>query len=380
MKAKLVSTMAVALAIFGVLILAAPVIRDHTRVMNELEQARAMIGPDWPELASARVTTAGDIYLENLDGQITAIERRLARRGDDRLLAHLAMLRYHRFQVSGNLEDAEAARRILSEAWEHGDRPSLAAARARVLIGFHEFDEAESVLRLAEEAGVSKASILELRDSLARVRGKSDTAAGDRPINEALAPVALVGMAADLEASGRPVAASQVLKAAQDRYLDTSPYTLAWIHVQQGIVFLNLEDYPSARLFFAAAYQRFPEYTLAAEHLAETELALGNFEEAAQLYRVVAERSGHPEFYHQLSKAERALGRETEVRKLEERARAGYGDLLEKYPRMYADHAARYYIDVGERESALALASLNLSQRNDPMARELMATARECCR
>jgi TolA-binding protein len=365
----------------GYLLLEAPAIREVAKMGDELEQARAMIGPQWPQLTTGRATTSGEIYLENLNGQIESLERRRLVEIDERWIARLALLRYHRFQISGDIEDAEAARKRLSEAWEQGAGTRLAVAYARVLIGFHEFEKADSVLRAAEEAGGQESAVLELRNSLARVRGEATAVTGEaESIDESLAPVVLVGMAADLAAHGWPAAASRALKLAQDRYVDTSPYTLAWIHVQQGIIFLDHKDYASARLFFAAAHQRFPGYTLAAEHLAETELALGHFEAAARLYRAVVANSGHPEFYHQLAKAERALGNTASANRHATLAAEGYQELVRKHPRMYADHAARYYIEIGEREPAVELASLNLSQRGDGRAKELLATARECCR
>ena len=382
MKAKHVYLTALSLALVGLLALAVPRLIERAQLGEEVDQARALIGSDWPQLVAARPTTSGEIYLANLDGQVEALRLRLARGADDRLLARLALLRYHRFQITGDIREAEAARQILSEAWNDDAGPELATAYARVLIGFHEFDQADAVLSSVEAAGGAEDPVAELRDSLARIRGKAWTDEPGQPLpaENTLAPATRAGQAADLAANGQPAAAASLLKAVQDSYNDTSPYTLAWIHVQQGIIFLGLEDYGSARVFFSAAYQRFPQYTLAAEHLAETELALGHFEAAAALYRTVAERSGHPEFYHQLSKAERALGNEAAAKRFESLALEGYEALVEKYPRMYADHAARYYIDIGAREPALALANLNLAQRNDPMARALLVTARECCR
>jgi hypothetical protein len=65
---------------------------------------------------------------------------------------------------------------------------------------------------------------------------------------------------------------------------------------------------------------------------------------------------------------------------LAEQAEVGYRELVERYPLMYADHATLYYIDIGARDKAVELATLNLAQRQSPQAEELLATARECCR
>jgi hypothetical protein len=381
MNPKYIFTIALIMALGGYLLLKPPNMSRDSGVEDQLDMARAMIGPDWPQLPASKTTTAGDIYLQNLEGQIESLQRRIEFRADEKWIVRLALLRYHRFQIIGDIKDAEAARGLLARAWHSSAGPRLGAAYARVLIGFHEFEEADSVLRMAESAGGQETEIMELRSSLARVRGESVVEnIGPDTIDESFAPLALVTLAADLAANGKPAAATRALKAAQDRYSDTSPYTLSWIHVQQGIIFLQYRDYSSARLFFAAAVQRFPGYTLAAEHLAETELALENFESAARLYREVVARSGHPEFYHQLAKAERFLGNGDDANRYDSLAASGYEELVGEHPRMWADHAARYYIDIGERDAAVALASLNLEQRGDRRAEELLATARECCR
>ena len=350
----------------------------------QLDEARSLIAADWPLLQADWPTTDGQIYLENLDGQIATLQKRLRISREAKFVSQLALLRYHRFQVTGEIAEAEAALGLAGEGAASAQSADAHLAYAAILLGFHEFDAANAALdaaalHAAAFNGGNDREIARLRKAVAKAQGKS-VPAEQAPVRElALTPAELVVVANDRLQSGRLAEASRLLRQAQDRYQDSGPYVLAWIHVQQGIVFLQHEDYASARLFFAAAHQRFPQFTLAAEHLAETELALGNFEVAAALYREVAERSGHPEFFHQLSVAQRALGDIELAEASAKRAQEGYRQLIERHPLMYADHAVHYYMDIGERDEAVRLASLNFDKRPDSAAETLLATARACC-
>jgi len=340
-----------------------------------LAQARAMTGPGWPVSTGQRPTTSGAIYLANLNGQIAELKRLNASQAENRFAPELAKLLYHRFQLTGRLEDAESALLLISgdSQKSHANADLISA---RILMGFHEFDKALLALEQAEKNGAPKTETAAVRRAVSGAQGADIQSKSD----VSPTPENLVSQAAAWVEQGRPDKASELLRMAQDQYIDSSPFTLAWIHVQQGIIFLDNQDYATARQFFAAANERFPQYTLAAEHLAETELALGNHEVAAILYRNVVEQSEHPEFYHQLSRAEILLGNKEESQQAALLAQQGYDQLTEEYPLMFADHAVGYYIDIGDRATAISLAETNLEQRQNRSAKLLLATARECCR
>jgi len=344
---------------------------------SDIAQARALMGPEWPQGVDTRLTTAGDIYLANLNSQILALELLMAQRPDDRLLAALALNYYHRFQIVGRLDDAEQALALLQSAAEHEHHSDIDIAHFQVLLGFHKFELAAATLERARQNGARPDSV----ESLERVLNRSTGAA--RRIETSLSafpssndsPVQLVTQAAELLERGQAANASVLLKAAQDGYHDTAPYLLAWIQVQQGIVFLRHKDYLSALTFFTAAHERFPQYALATEHLAETRLALGQYRRAANLYREVSAQTGNPEFYYRLAVAERALGLERDAERHEQLARVGYTRLISTHPFMYADHAARYFISSGDPLTALALAQQNFTLRQDIRARTLLLEA-----
>jgi tetratricopeptide (TPR) repeat protein len=336
--------------------------------------ARALIGPQWPQNTSTRLTTSGDIYLANLDSQIAALEQLASRRPSDHFGAQLALAYYHRFQIMGQLHDAEQARSVLQAAAQREHTQIVDLTHVQVLLGFHEFELANATLDCARQHGGNDETVDELQMAVNRATGTNTAPDSLDPSSPGTnpTPVVLVTQAADLLERGNAAAASRLLKSAQDRYLDTAPYLLAWIQVQQGIVFLRHRDYAAAATFFGAAHDRFPQFALATEHLAETQLALGNYRLGADLYRSVSEQTGNPEFYYRLAMAERALGMHHQAAIHEQRAQSGYADLMARYPFMYADHAARYFLATSQAETALDLAQQNMLRRQDIRARTLL--------
>ncbi|NNF66044.1 MAG: hypothetical protein HKM98_00890, partial [Gammaproteobacteria bacterium] len=270
-------------------------------ITSEAGQAKALIGPDWPQ-SNPRLTTSGDLYMRNLDTQIQSLQELNSIKGNDSLLPRLAGLLYHRFQINGRLPDAEQARSLLATAHgrDHGVEVDL--LYAEVLMGFHEFSMAADVLASANAANTRELAALQSRIRLATGQQTDPPDLQDR------SPTGLANRANVLFDQGQMLAASRLLREAQERYRNTAPYLLSWIHLQQGIFFLRSGDYESARQFFSAARGRLPQYATAVEHLAETEFALGNNRIAAELYRSVAQQTDNPEFYYQLSRVERAEG------------------------------------------------------------------------
>lgn len=346
-----------------------------TGIHEQIDRASARIGPDWPAMPADIATTDGEIYLGNLNSQIETIETHQRLQVDTSFQVSLASLYYQRFQIEGRLVDAERARDILdAEQLAAGFRPEHRLVHAQVLLGFHDFEAAAQQIDAAAERGAPEADVAALRASLDRaLRLPAVNAIGsDASPGNYLDAVRAAAASVD---RGRLDEAGALLMQAQALYLDTNPFPLAWIHVQQGIAYLRHGAYPQAQRFFAAAHQRFPQYFLATEHLAETEGLLGNYARSAELYRMVTAQNDHPAFWHGLARAEAALGNTEAARAAAARAHAGYAELLVRYPLMYADHAVGYYLDIGDRAEALRLARLNFEHRQDLYAHLALADA-----
>ena len=337
-------------------------------------QSNLLEGSAWPVDNVTRLTTSSNIYLSNLDSQIAALEQVLLQRNDGILRARLALAKYHRFQILARLQDAEQALQLLQETPPEHNSYHVDLALVQVHMGFHQFEEARQALMAAKHRGAPPDSLAEAQRALDRSVGKNleTQAEHSNTAESSTTLIQLVTRAAELVEKGDSEQASRLLKAAQDDYQDTSPYVLAWIHTQQGIIHLREKNYSEARRFFAAAHERFPQYVLPAEHLAETELALGNYASALELYSAVVNQTAHPEYLQRLAEAERALGDESAAKIHEKQAGEGYADWVHRYPLMYADHAAKYYLEIGETETALELATRNSASRTDVSARMLL--------
>lgn len=339
-----------------------------------LERAIAEVGPGWPARVDELRTTSGDIYAGNLDGQIRALVDALERTPDPAHQALLARLFYHRFQLAGRLEDALRARLLVAEVTRAPNAdPDALLLQAAIESGFHDFEAALAAINRAVLAGAPAAQVERALVPVNRALG--------RPVASDAAPpapgdyVARVVAAADALERGRVERATTLLREAQSAYRDVSPFPLAWIHLQQGIVFLRYGALEPARVFFAAAHERLPQYYLATEHLAETELALGHAARAAELYRKVVEQNGQPAFWHGLALAEAELGNQQAAREAARAADEGYAALLADFPLLHADHAVDYYLDTGRPERALELALFNAEHRRDVSARVTLASA-----
>jgi tetratricopeptide (TPR) repeat protein len=342
-----------------------------------VERAAGLISEDWPAGQDQLATTSGDIYLANLQSQIQALEKRLATPQQVPARVSLAGLLYHRFQLLGRVGDAERACTLLQQAMEQELlAPGEMLGYARILSGLHEFDTAQQVIDRAEQHGGDPAAISQAREQLISSRELPRDKAG--PESSQAAPgnyVTAVQRAAQILEQGDLFGASQLLRMAQDLYVDSSPFPLAWIHLQQGVAFLRFQQYEQARVFFAAAHERLPQYYLATEHLAETEALLGNWQRSAELYRQVSEQTDQPAFWHGLQLAESELGNASEALEAGQRADRNYRQLLDEYPLAFADHAVGYYLDTGRQQQALQLAELNFANRQDVYAHLTLAEA-----
>ncbi|MDX1380298.1 MAG: hypothetical protein R3233_04215, partial [Xanthomonadales bacterium] len=104
-----------------------------------LEQAIAGVGPGWPVGVDEFRTTSGDIYAGNLDGQIRALVESLDRAPDPARQALLARLFYHRFQLTGRVDDALRARLLAAEiARAPTAAPDVLLLQAAIESGFHD--------------------------------------------------------------------------------------------------------------------------------------------------------------------------------------------------------------------------------------------------
>jgi tetratricopeptide (TPR) repeat protein len=340
-------------------------------------------GPSWPATLADVPTTAGDIYLGNLDARIAVLEAALGRTGlasaaRAQLRTSLAGALYHRYRIRATLPDAEAALAALDAAL--ADAPGDAAAfrlRATMRAGFHDFDGARADLSAARAAGASPDSLAEAEREIALGTGRYDLLAEPLATStRADGDLYALAFRGNLRLQqGDLAGASAQFRRAQALYSDSSPVPLAWLHLQQGIALLRHGRHAEANSFFRAAHERLPGYTLATEHLAETEVELGRIDAARALYERVIADTGSPEFLDALAGLERAAGNAARAAELDARAAAGWDAWVARHPSAFAQHAIPYYLEQGKPARALELAKANIALRQDVGSWILLAQA-----
>jgi len=160
--------------------------------------------------------------------------------------------------------------------------------------------------------------------------------------------------------------ADQLYQRALREYHDTSPFAVAWVCFQLGVLWGELV--PECELTRAAGwYQQailyLPGYVKARVHLAEICLRRELAQEAEALLIPAALR-GDPEVSWRLADVLIAMGRFAEAEEQMQAARVGFEVLLKDHLLAFADHGAEFYAGSGnDPHRAFELASINLVNR-----------------
>jgi tetratricopeptide (TPR) repeat protein len=322
----------------------------------------------WPVDQQGLRTTAGAIYLHNLDARIDTLAARVAESG---LLADrekLASGLWHRFRVRGNLADAERVLAMVEDpAGGFAESPRGQFLRAVVLAGFHRFKEAEAALIDAETRGYAEDEVSRQRADLLVALGRYERLEEDfRRSMELVGDFDTLAHRADLRLlKGDLPGAEKQFWAAQSLYGDINPVPLAWLHTQMGIGFLRFGHVERAAEFFAAAVERLPGYYLAEEHLAECEFLLGRHDAARERYLRVIDATGQPEFMAALAEVESARGDAAAAADWNRRADREFRRLVDRHGMAFSQHAAEFFLAQGDVETARRLADDNLALRQD---------------
>ena len=167
------------------------------------------------------------------------------------------------------------------------------------------------------------------------------------------------------------------LKAIQ-YYRDVSPFALAWVCFQLGVLWGETVPQPQSRRaahWYELALGYLPSYISARVHLSEIYLNDGDLEGAeALLAPVVA--SGDPEVNWRLSEVLEARSKSKEADVQRNAARSGFESLLVRHELAFADHAVEFYLSSGANpQRACDLARVNLANRPTRRAFELAHAA-----
>jgi tetratricopeptide (TPR) repeat protein len=325
-------------------------------------------------------TTHGVIALFNLEAQIESLQDDVrfsqASIASRAALAELLML--HGLIV-GCVTEYERAERIAERLMrEAPSDPVAILAHARVRALFHRFtdalndlDRAERLSLDAETANGERAAIFQALGRYDEASALREEAAKRRPNFETIG--ALAGLAAE---RGDIDAAELLYEKSALLYRSVSPFPLAILDFQRGLMWMKRGRLDEASTAFNKALRRVPVYAPARGHLAEVEAQLGKAETAIARLSALAISSDDPDYAGQLARILADAGRHAESKRWRELAATRFEELVTDYPEAFADHAAEFWLAAGaDPTKALHLARTNFEVRPTPRARDLLSQA-----
>jgi tetratricopeptide (TPR) repeat protein len=256
--------------------------------------------------------------------------------------------------------------------------PRTMVIQAQIASALHRFSDARHYLAQASLGGAPSADVK-------RVLLNVDQACGshlEEVLDERRRIVAKSGRFEDRVALGALLAdvgefndADEIYRQALRGYQDVSPFPVAWVCFQLGMLWGELVPEPQlarAEHWYRKAIVSLPCYVRARVHLAEILSATGRTREAEATLRL-ALASGDPEVSWRLADVLNAEGIVGEAASHLEAARSRFEELLDKHLLAFADHGAEFYIGSGgDPLRALELAQINL--RNRPTLRAFEQT------
>jgi len=259
--------------------------------------------------------------------------------------------------------DASSVRTALIEAQVASLAHCFADARhhvGRAEIGGASSDDVQRLRITVDQAcGVDLGRVLRSRREAATKSGRLEDL------------VALGSLLADLCEFAE---ADRIYRQALREYRDVSPFPVAWVCFQLGMLWGELVSEPQptrAEQWYERAVDCLPGYTKARVHLAEIYASSGRTGDAEALL-VPAIASGDPEVHWRLADVMLLQGKSADAEAQMQAARAGFDALLERHLLAFADHGAEFYAGSGsDCRRALELARVNVANRPTLRAFEL---------
>lgn len=267
-----------------------------------------------------------------------------------------------RAAMRGRLEDFQDAL-ARSQAWLDA-RPNDEAAikmRVQVLERVHRFADARALLPRLKDAGDLAITIDEATEAPAAALPARKAAVETWP-----STTNLTTYAATLALAGHTDEALAEMQKAVASVHDNGPELFAWLLFQYGRIYELDSRFAQARDLFAAAHQRMPAYLEATAHLAQAMAATGDRDGAKKLVEAALVENRHPELL--------GLAVQLGHTELTDEAKREWERYVAALPLAFSDHAARFYLTV-DPARALALAKVNLANRDTPEAHALVGEA-----
>jgi tetratricopeptide (TPR) repeat protein len=329
-------------------------------------------------MIDARRYTSGRIAVANLSASIDSLEFWRVEGATFENRVALSKLLFMRGDLLGRIVDHDRAEVVAHEAIALS--PGTASAlyvRARLAARFHRFEESDALLDQALAAGyprqefdAQKAALLQATGRYGEALALCEKLAKDDPGIHTLG--ALASLLAEMD---RWAAAEDRYTAALDADAGLSPIPCAQLLFEWGVSAMRRGDLDRADTIFAELDAILPEHVPARGHRAEVALARGQLDAAVALVRPLLEIADDPEYRAIYAEILAASG-DGESASAAEHAAEAYESLLARRPEAYADHAAAFFMGVGNRpQLSVELASANWKLRDTPRSRSLLAKA-----
>lgn len=328
-------------------------------------------------LFPVRATTAPDIAVANLSASIDALEGSLARQpAFDARRTELIGLLLTRSQFLGQFSDLGRAQ-SLAEGYLDPAAPSAIRSRASVLAAVHAFDDALGLLEahgMGESVAADKLRVAQGRFEWPMLE-RARTSAAASPTFQQQLDLALFATAA-----GEYAEADFAYAAAASGYRDVSPFPLAFIAFQRGVLWAErANDTSLGRALYEVAVAYLPHYVAANVHLAEIEASLGLTDQALRRIEPLGEVTEDPEPLGLLAEiliTSKGPEQRERARDFATAATLRYDGLLTRYPLAFLDHGAEFFSGPGaDTERALRLAEKNFGVRKDDRAHLVLLEA-----
>ena len=329
-------------------------------------------------MIDAKRYTSGRIAVANLSTSIESLERCRVERATFENQMALSKFLFLRGDLLGRIADHDRAELVANEAIALSpDTASALYIRARLAGRFHRFEEANAILDQALAAGHSKDEIDVEKAALLQATGHYKEALA---VRERLAKddprIHTLGALASLLAEMDQWAKAEIsYEAALDADESTSPIPCSQLLFEWGVSAMRRGDLDRAEAIFVELDSILPQHVPGPGHRAEVALARGQLQVAAALITPLLAIADDPEYRAIYAEILVAQG-DAEAASEAERAAAGYDALLARRPEAYADHAAAFFMGVGNRpQLAVDLAQANWKLRDTPRSRSLMGRA-----
>lgn len=317
-----------------------------------------------------RKTTDGNIARNNLSATIEGLEQRISRHPQNvDLRVMLLETLLSRTQFFGQYSDFEKALTLAEESREmFPNSKALIVAHAKVLGSVHQFQAAADLLEPFQDELEIHSLILGFKTSMgyAEIENREIKAemARRNPNFRTMADWAHAE-----STIGEYEKADRLYQIALESYHDVSPFPVAWIAFQRGLMWAESANQPLRAVeHYREARRRLPGYIVATVHLAELEAEYDRHTDAIVMLKSVLGTTEDPEPAGLLGELIQDEIPE-EAARLWENSQETYDRLLSQHQAAFADHASEFFAGPGnDTRRSLELALFNLNRRNTPRA------------